>query len=75
MDVKANPKIEDISETSSLEKTQISQLEHGAYSEQKRKYVSAGLKPEDADFLLSLSPKEQSAIYRKVDFRVVPMLA
>ena len=75
MDVKANPTVGDVSETSSLEKAQISQLEHGDLSEQKRKYLSAGLKPEDADFLLSLSPKEQSAIYRKVDFRVVPMLA
>lgn len=75
MDFKANPIVADVSETSSLEKHQISQLEQGDTSEQKRKYLSAGLTPDDAEFLCSLSPREQSAIYRKVDFRVVPMLA
>lgn len=67
--------VEDDSSVSSLEKEQISQVENGDVSEQKRKLLSAGLTSEDADFLLNMTPKEQSAIYHKVDFRVVPMLA
>jgi hypothetical protein len=44
-------------------------------SETKRLYLDRGLTPDEADFLLSLSEKEQSKIFRKVDFRLVPMLA
>lgn len=64
----------DVSETVSLEKEQIYQIENGS-SEEKRKYLRAGLTSEDADFLLDLTPKQKSAIYHKVDVRVVPMLA
>lgn len=66
---------QDLSETSSLEKEQVTRLENGGTSELKRKYLRAGLKAEDADFLLNMSTKEKDAIYRKVDYRVVPMLA
>jgi hypothetical protein len=41
----------------------------------KRQYIQRGLTLEEADFLLSLSEKEKDHIYRKVDFRLVPMLA
>lgn len=63
----------DVSETVSLEKEQIYQIENGS-SEEKRKYLRAGLTSEDADFLLDLTPKQKSAIYHKVDVRVVPMV-
>jgi hypothetical protein len=41
----------------------------------KREYMLRGVTSEEADFLLSLSEKEIKQIYRKVDLRVVPMLA
>jgi hypothetical protein len=44
-------------------------------SETKIQYLQRGLSAQDADFLLSLSEKEQNQIFRKVDFRLVPMLA
>ena len=44
-------------------------------SDTKRQYIQHGLSSDEADFLLSLSEKEKSQIYRKVDFRLVPMLA
>ena len=44
-------------------------------SETKVRYMQHGLTSEEADWLLSLSEKEKSQIYRKVDFRLVPMLA
>merc|ERR1711974_92193 len=68
------PQEHDSSETVSLEKEQVAHVEDGI-SEQKRKYLRAGLSSEDADFLLDLTPKQQSAIYHKVDIRLVPMLA
>lgn len=64
----------DVSETVSLEKERATMVEHGL-SEEKRKYLRAGLSSEDADFLLDMTPKQQSAIFHKVDRRVVPMLA
>lgn len=65
----------DVSEVSSLEKNQVTQVEDAALSEQARKYTRAGLSHEDAEFLTNLTPKEQNKIYHKVDRRVVPMLA
>lgn len=43
----------------------------GKYEE----YYNAGLNEEEARFLSSFSPAEEKKIFRKVDFRVVPMLA
>lgn len=52
----------------------VLEVEHGA-SEEKRQYMARGLSSDEADFLLSLSEKEKSQIYHKVDRRLVPMLA
>lgn len=71
----SNEKEEGSSEVSSLEKTQVTQVEDAGISEQARTYLRAGLSHEDTDFLLSLTAKEQNKIYHKVDRRVVPMLA
>lgn len=43
----------------------------GKYEE----YYNAGLNEEEARFLSSFTPKEEKKIFRKVDYRVVPMLA
>lgn len=76
VDHAVRPAQEDLSEVSSLEKElRSTEVEVGYASEEKRKYLQAGLSNDDADFLLSLTPKQQSAIYHKVDVRVVPMLA
>lgn len=64
----------DISDSSSLEKEDVYQIENGM-SEEKRMYLAKGLTSDDADFLLSLTTKQKNAIYRKVDIRLVPMLA
>ena len=64
---------QDVMDTISLEKEKIYQVEHGM-SDQKRQYLRAGLSSEDADYLLDMTPKQQSAIYHKVDVRVVPMV-
>jgi hypothetical protein len=53
---------------------ELESIEEGA-SETKRQYMLRGLTSDEADFLLNLSEKEKSQIYRKVDYRVVPMLA
>ena len=57
------------------QKDEVSYLEDANVPEQKRKYIQTGLSAEDADFLLDMLLKQQNAIFRKVDFRVVPMLA
>ncbi|KAK5104619.1 hypothetical protein LTS08_002510 [Lithohypha guttulata] len=76
VDHAVRPAQEDLSEVSSLEKElRSTEVEVGYASEEKRKYLQAGLSSDDAEFLLSLTPKQQSAIYHKVDVRVVPMLA
>ncbi|KAF9894341.1 hypothetical protein FE257_007844 [Aspergillus nanangensis] len=51
------------------------ELKDVGFPEEKRQYIDRGLSPEEADFLLSLSDKEKDKIYRKVDIRLVPMLA
>lgn len=50
-------------------------IEDGEKSARYNRYLEAGLSEEDASFLVSFSAKEERAIFRKVDWRVVPMLA
>jgi len=69
----ATQKEHEVSETISLEKEQVYRAEYGM-SEEKRKYLRAGLSSEDADFILDMPLKQQSAIYHKVDRRLVPMV-
>jgi hypothetical protein len=38
------------------------------------KYLKAGLSHEDAEYLNSISEKEQRRIFHKVDWRLCPML-
>lgn len=66
---------DDLTKESSLKVEQYIELENAGISDTKRQYLQRGLSPEEADFLLSLSEKEESKIYRKVDVRLVPMLA
>lgn len=51
----------------------ISHVEHGKQSNTS-KWHEAGLSEEEASFLANVSPEEESKIYRKIDYRVVPML-
>lgn len=53
----------------------VDHIEDGEKSAKYNKYLEAGLSEEDASFLVSFSAKEERAIFRKVDWRVVPMLA
>lgn len=64
-----SPEVEKIKDVEELD-----DIEEG-FSETKKQYMQRGLTAEEADFLLSLSEKEKSQIYRKVDYRLVPMLA
>jgi hypothetical protein len=50
-------------------------LEDGKHSAQHEEYVRAGLNHEEATFLTSHTKAQEAAIFRKVDFRVVPMLS
>lgn len=65
---------DDLTKETSLKVEEYSELEN-AVSDTKRQYLQRGLTSEEADFLLSLSEKEKSQIYWKVDIRLVPMLA
>jgi hypothetical protein len=38
-------------------------------------YRTAGLLEDDASFLASFTPAQESAIYRKIDVRLVPLLS
>lgn len=38
-------------------------------------YRASGLSGDDAAFLASFTPAQESAIYRKIDLRVVPLLS
>jgi hypothetical protein len=37
--------------------------------------VEAGLSPEQVDAVINVDPKEEARILRKIDFRLVPLLA
>ena len=50
-------------------------LEVGKYSAQHEEYVRAGLTHEEADFITGHTAAQEKAIFRKVDYRVVPMLS
>lgn len=50
-------------------------VEDGEKAAKYEQYINAGLNEEDSRFLISFSKAEERAIYRKVDWRVVPMLA
>lgn len=63
----------DVDET--LKSQNATHIEDGEQSVRWEKYIHAGLGDEDARFLISFSKKEERAIYRKVDWRVVPMLS
>jgi hypothetical protein len=65
------------SSDSTLEKVDadVKHIEDDATSAKHEEYLHAGLTVEDADFLVSVSKSEERAIFRKVDWRVVPMLA
>lgn len=58
---------EKASETISLEKQNSEPV--------KRTALRSGLSSEDAEWLADVSPEQQKKIYRKVDYRLVPMLA
>lgn len=62
---------------SSMEKDQsgIQHVEDGFRQDKFDGYREKGLTDEDAHFLLRFRRKEETAIYRKVDCRVVPLLA
>jgi hypothetical protein len=53
----------------------VKHIEDDPTSAKHQEYLHAGLTREDADFLVSVSKSEERAIFRKVDWRVVPMLA
>lgn len=79
-DIMANTQDKGVLAANDLEKEQPLYVEElgvaeDPMSDTKRKYLQRGLTSEEADFLLSLSDKEKNQIYRKVDFRLVPMLA
>jgi hypothetical protein len=59
--------------TSSHTASTIEHAEDGT-AKDTAKWCEAGLAVEEARFLATVSEKEASRIYRKVDFRVVPML-
>lgn len=50
-------------------------LEDGAGGAKYEQYREAGLSENDAAFLASFTPAQESAIYRKIDLRVVPLLS
>ena len=47
------------------------------YAEAQRslRTVEAGMTPEQVDAIMNVDPKEEARILRKIDFRLVPMLA
>jgi hypothetical protein len=55
--------------------TDFKHVECGPAQAKHETYRQAGLTEEDAEFLARFTAKEERAIYRKVDFRVVPMLS
>jgi hypothetical protein len=50
-------------------------IEDAEQAAKYEKYINAGLTEDDARFLIGFSKKEERAIYRKVDWRVVPILS
>jgi hypothetical protein len=44
-------------------------------AQEKLKTVEAGLSPAEIDALANVDPKEEARILRKIDFRLVPLLA
>lgn len=50
-------------------------IEDGEKSAKYEQYLNAGLSDEDARFLIGFTKKEERAIYRKVDYRLVPLLS
>lgn len=52
-----------------------SHLEDCARGSKYDQYRASGLSEDDAAFLASYTPTQESAIYRKIDFRVVPLLS
>ncbi|EXJ70637.1 uncharacterized protein A1O5_06708 [Cladophialophora psammophila CBS 110553] len=53
----------------------LEHLEDGEKSSRLAEYLQLGLGEDDALFLASISPAKERSIYRKVDYRVVPMLS
>jgi len=53
----------------------VDHVEDGKANGKYGKYRAAGLSEDDAAFLAGFSPAQERAIYRKIDFRVVPLLS
>lgn len=54
---------------------EVEHLEGGEKISKWEEYQQLGLCEDDARFLAAVTPSESRKIYRKVDYRVVPMLA
>lgn len=78
VDVKSHsPAKDDITTEAAARKSDsdIDHLEVGKQSTTFAKWHEAGLTEEEAHFLANVSPEEEKKIIRKIDYRVVPMLA
>lgn len=56
-------------------KVNCKHIEEGAALNKYDEALQAGLSPDDARFLADFTPAQERRVFRKVDFRVVPMLA
>ena len=56
-------------------KVDYKHIEDGAASNKYDEALQAGLSPDDARFLADFTPPQERRVFRKVDLRVVPMLA